>query len=171
MMLLRKLGLLLVASAACFTHCARAADAEAARGCAEIGNDAERLACYDRFYRPTARPEPAGPLPTAPDAGGSPATVGANDFREFGLSETDKRRALNLPAGPDSINLTIESVSRRPTGEQVFRTTEGQVWVEVEPYSRVRVGSGDPVTIRKGAIGSYVLVTASRAGTKVRRLN
>jgi hypothetical protein len=168
----RKIGpLALLTSVTWFNPGALAQDAQPAQRCAEIESDARRLACYDGIFGPPARTAPAELPSTLPLTDSASTGLVERDFRDFGLSEADKRRNTNLPAAPDSISLTIESVGRWPTGEQIFRTREGQVWVEAEPYSRVRVGPGDPVTIRKGAIGSYVLVTSSRAGTKVRRLN
>jgi hypothetical protein len=75
-----------------------------------------------------------------------------------------------MPTAADSIIVTIKSIGRRATGEQVFQTADDQTWVEVEPTSRVRVEPGETVTIRKAALGSYLLVTSGRVGTKVRRV-
>ena len=168
----RKLGLLLLlTSVTWLTRGALAQDTQPAPRCAEIESDARRLACYDGIFGTPARTEQAGPSPTAPVTVIGSAELAAIDSRDFGLSEADKRQNINLPAAPDSISLTIESVGRRPTGEQIFRTREGQVWVEVEPYSQVRTKPGETVTIRKAALGSYVLVTSKRVGAKVKRLD
>ncbi len=168
----RALGiLLLLASVTSLSPVARAADTESAPRCAEIETDTQRLACYDQLFGAPARTKQAESAVTAPATASALAALGENDRRDFGLSEADKRRNVNLPTAPDSISVTIQSVSRRPTGEQIFKTEDGQVWVEVEPSSQLRVQPGETVTIRKAALGSYVLVTSKRAGAKVRRLN
>jgi hypothetical protein len=173
--------LLFLASFALLSPAAQGAEAAAVPGCAQIAADAERLACYDLLFGSPARTGQAEPsfngqavsslAVAAPTTASAVAPSVEDERRQFGLSEADKRRNENLPAAPDSISVTIESVSRRPTGEQIFRTQEGQTWVEVEPSSRLRVQPGETVTIRKAALGSYVLVTSSRVGAKVKRLN
>ena len=167
---------------------AHAAVDEAARRCAEIARDADRLACYDRLFAPATHHDvaqsaaptsnaapPMEATPTSAAASTATAAVASDQLRrDFGLSAADKNartRQEERPADLDSISVTIQSVSRRSTGEQVFRTSDGQVWVEVESGSRVRVEPGDSVTIRKAALGSFVLVTSSKAGTKVRRVD
>jgi hypothetical protein len=159
---------LFVASIALPSPGARAADTESARRCAEIENDVDRLACYDRLFVPPGSATYAQSSSTAPATDGARSPVGDDAHREFGLSEAQKP-AKSTAA--DSITVTIQSIDRRPTGEQVFRTTEGQVWVELEPSSRVRVEPGATVTIRKAALGSYTLVTSTKVGAKVRRVN
>jgi Protein of unknown function (DUF3121). len=167
---------LLVGSVTVLCAGLRAADLQPAQQCADIAVDIDRLACYDRRFPPSARSSPA-PATTSPSRAADPATheaaaaVGADARRDFGLSEADKRRHQGLPTDADSISVTIQSISRRLTGEQVFETTEGQVWVEIEATSHVRLKPGETVTIRRAALGSYVLVTSKRAGTKVRRSN
>jgi hypothetical protein len=163
--------LLLVASVTLLSPGARATDTESARRCAEIASDTSRLACYDWLFAPPTRTEQAKSSSTAPTTGSGWAAVGEDARRDFGLSEADKKRNGDLPISPGSISVTIQAISRRPTGEQIFKTNEGQVWVETESSSRVRVEPGETVTIRKAALGSYMLVTSKRAGAKVRRVN
>jgi hypothetical protein len=160
--------LFLVISVTLLGPVARSTDTDPARGCAEIANDTHRLACYDRLFVPTTSSEPAKSSSTAPAAATESTVVGSDALRDFGLSEA-QRPAKTTAA--DSITVTIQSIDRRPTGEQVFKTTEGQVWVELEPSSRVRVQPGQTVTIRKAALGSYMLVTPTKVGAKVRRVH
>ena len=161
----------LVTSVVLLSPGVHAADTESARHCAEIASDASRLACYDGVFRPPAGTDRAESSSAAPAMRSAPMAVGEDAQRNFGLSEADKQRTAGLPAAPDSVNLTIQSIGRRPTGEQLFYTKEGQVWVELEPSSRVHVKPGETVTIRKAALGSFMLVTSKRVGTKVRRVN
>jgi DNA-binding response OmpR family regulator len=93
--------------------------------------------------------------------------------REFGLSETSKRALeenKGTPSEPESVTARVKGASRRPTGEQVFVLENGQVWVETSTFTAARVQPGDEVTVRKGALGSFLLVTPKRVATHVRRL-
>ena len=159
---------LLVASITLSSPGARAADTESARRCAEIQNDADRLACYDRLFMLRGPATHAESSATDQATGRASPTVGDDAHRDFGLSEAQKP---STSIAADSITVTIQSIDRRPTGEQVFRTTDGQVWLELEPSSRVRVTPGETVTIRKAALGSYTLVTYTKVGAKVRRVD
>jgi hypothetical protein len=164
-----------------FVNVVRADNQSAARRCAEIATDLDRLACYDGLFATPPRPNDIkSPVPVNTDAPAAavPTTIAAtaahasdDPRRDFGLSEADKQRQGNLPAAPDSISVTIQFTDRQSTGEQVFKTQDGQVWVEIEPSSRVRVEPGETVMIRKAALGSYMLVTSKRVGVKVRRVN
>lgn len=161
---------------------AHGADTAASHPCAGIGEDSARLACYDRTFGRGLAPATAGPVTAAAvpaaAAAGTAAVVPAVDAaakvqREFGLSETGKRALdenKSAPQAPESITARVKSSSRRPTGEQVFVLENGQVWVETETFTAARVQPGDAVTVRKGALGSYLLVTPKRMATHVRRL-
>ena len=150
----RTLGtLLLVASATWPGSGARAADTESAPQCAQIETDAQRLACYDQLFGAPVRTGKVEASVITPATATAPVAVGETDRRDFGLNEADKRRNVNLPAAPESVTVTIQSVDRRPTGEQVFKTREGQTWVEVEPSSRLRVAPGDDRHDPQGSAG------------------
>jgi len=156
-----------------------AAAAPPGQSCTGIANDAERLACYDQAFGRGVPASSAGA--GAPAATADAATAGAvaavdpaeKARREFGLSEEGKR-ALDEnksgPVEPESLTAKVKGVSRRPTGEQVFVLENGQVWVETSTYTAARAQPGDEVTVRKGALGSYLLVTPKRVATHVRRV-
>ncbi len=158
-----------------------AAAASPGAACTGIDGDAERLACYDKaFGRGAATTSTSAGAPGAAVAGATAtaAAVAAVDpaekaRREFGLSEEGKR-ALDEnksgPAEPESLTAKVQGVSRRPTGEQVFVLENGQVWVETSSYTAARAQPGDEVTVRKGSLGSYLLVTPKRVATHVRRV-
>ncbi len=164
------------------TAASAATDPAGARECAGIEADVQRLACYDRaFGRTPISTETMGAGDTSDKAAGAaaaaPSPSGVDQARrredDFGLSDQEKRARAEDRAEPkplDSISATVKSVSRRPTGEQLFYLDDGQVWMEVEAYARTRVKAGEVVTIRRGALGSYMLVTTSRVATHVRRL-
>jgi len=93
---------------------------------------------------------------------------------DFGLSEAAKRARdpeKAYQSYPDSITAKVASVGHRRTGELVVTLANGQVWVQLDTNTQARVATGDTVTIRKASLGSYLLVTQSRASVRVRRTN
>lgn len=152
-----------------------AADGASPQQCATIDDDRQRLACYDGIYR-----APAGPVAAA-GAGATvaaeaattavpPAPVAPSD--DFGLTEAAKRARdpeLAKETMPESITATVAAVGRRPAGELIVTLENGQVWTQVSVDQRARVAAGDSVTIRRAALGSFMLVTQSRYATRVRR--
>ena len=158
-----------------------AAAASPGAACTGIASDAERLACYDKaFGRRVSAPSTSAAVPATAAVGAvasaaAPATVDPAEkaTREFGLSEEGKRALEENKSGPvepESLTAKVKGVSRRPTGEQVFVLENGQVWVETSTYTAARAQPGDEVTVRKGALGSYLLVTPKRVATHVRRV-
>lgn len=141
----------------------------AGHACASIVEDAARLACYDQAFGHPSGERATAAIPAA-ETGAVDPQVKAR--QEFGLSEADKRarEPSRAPASVDRISGTVEGVSRRPTGELVVRLDSGQVWVETQTYTGAVVKAGDEVTIRKSALGSYMLVTPGHVATYVRRL-
>lgn len=163
---------------------AHAADGDSPQQCAAIGNDLERLACYDRIFRAPAGTSPAtaaaattavaaaATTAVAPAATTAVAPAVAAPPDDFGLTEAAKRARDPQRAKEEmseSITGTVAAVGRRPAGELVVTLDNGQVWTQVEVDQRARVAAGDTVTIKRGALSSYLLVTASRYATRVRR--
>jgi hypothetical protein len=144
--------------------------------CAGIAEDAARLACYDEAFgrRSIAHTGESAAAPVTLDAGvaASSAVATVDPVADFGLTDSQKRARDPEQAKktmPDSITATVAHVRRRPTGELVVTLDNGQVWAQTETVSQAVVKPGDLVTIRKGALGSFVLVTANRIATKVQR--
>ncbi len=163
---------------------AQAAGSDAPQRCAAIGEDRARLACYDAIFR-----KPAAPVASAaaPDAAATPvavvgpaaaagtvaASAAASPEADFGLTDAAKRARDPEKAKeemPESITGKVAAVARRPAGELTVTLENGQVWTQLTVDQRVRVAAGDTVTIRKAALGSHMLVTANRYGTRVRRV-
>jgi len=148
--------------------------AEPGHRCAAVKDSAARLACYDaEFGKPSEAAFRAGAPPAAAAAvpSTSSADTGSKARDEFGLSEAD-RRALDpeKSAQPQKMTDAIASIGRRPTGEMIFTLRNGQVWTQIEAETRSRVKVGDEVTIRKGSLGSFLLVGPDRIAVRVRRV-
>ena len=151
--------------------------AEPSHPCSAIDDASQRLVCYDAaFGRPagtttvTITPQPAlAPATTATTATAAADPV-AQQRAEFGLSDAAKKaRDPQQAAQAESITDTLAELGQRPTGELVFNLQNGQVWLQIEADTRTRVKAGDTVTIRKGALGSFLLVGPDRVSVRVRR--
>ena len=128
---------------------------EAGHPCAIVHNDADRLACYDQAFG-----KPAAPV--------AAATKG-----QFGFTEKEAARKNGQPAesaGPESVSAAIKALDRLHDGKFVVTLENAQVWAQSEVNSQADVEIGDTVTVRRGALGSYLLVTKAGIGTRVRRV-
>jgi hypothetical protein len=68
------------------------------------------------------------------------------------------------------LRATVTKVAAKPHGELVLSLDNGQVWYEIQANSGIRVKTGDQVTIRSGALGSYSVVAPNGRSSKVTRV-
>ena len=185
----------LMTAAACLVTLAAADAAGAApsaeqlQACAAIATDAERLACFDGLYHrgavpapsaaaprsaapapPAAAPPAAAPLaaPTAatPAAAAAAAPPPAAPSKEtFGLYSVEHP---TIPLTIDSISARVIAFGRHSDGHPTVALEGGQLWKldESDPVLAV----GDMVTIKRAALGSFLLTTASKRTHRVTRL-
>lgn len=125
---------------------------EARHRCAQVRDDAERLACYDQAFGNPAAPATAAPA------------------QKFGLPEKNVPRESSENGPPASIAGAIVSLTRQRDGKFVVTLDNAQVWSQSEINSQADVAVGDAVTVRRGALGSYLLVTKDGIATRVRRV-
>ena len=109
-----------------------------------------------------------GSLTTAPVAADKPVS----EAQKFGLS-TEQRAALEAkPAepAPTATTAAVKTVRKLPSGYMLIGLDNDQVWQQAELDPLIRLQPGDRVTIRKGSLGSYLLVTPAHYSTRVRRI-
>jgi hypothetical protein len=139
---------------------ARAADApQASHPCAALSKAVERLACYDKAF---------GAPTTA-----TPASA-ASQEQEFGRAESlAAAKEARARAGSElaSIAAKVVEVTQNRSGEYIVKLDNGQTWMQVAAQSRVDIDVGDSIAIRRATLGSFLLVTKDRVGTRVRRVN
>ncbi len=149
--------------------------------CARLTADRERLDCYDQVARRLTAAQPlasASAAATRTATTASPSSSSAhveapppvNPGTEFGLSVAAKQARDPEKAKQDSISAEVATVARRPTGEMVVTLANGQVWAQLDSDTRARLKTGDTVTIRRAALGSYLLVTPSKMAMRVKRV-
>jgi hypothetical protein len=154
--------------------------------CASMTSADERLACYDSLSRPRSSAAPAAPAaskapaastaakagpqaaaapaatanPAAPaaaaGAGGAPAAGAASaaDAKSFGLT----RHPPPAEEGPSQIHAKVTRIDADQWGHVRVSLDNGQAWTFDSFNPMVR--EGEAVTIKRGAIGSFLLTTA-----------
>ena len=129
--------------------------------CAQIGQDAQRLACYDQLSASLKSPStqvnaatPNSPVvaSTAPTQAAPTATAA---IARFGA------KPVEVVQEPEAIELTIASISQSARGNLIISFDNGQVWKQLEA-KRYRLAAGDKVQIKKAALGSYLLQAEGR---------
>ena len=129
---------------------------DAGHRCALVRDDAERLACYDQAFR---KPATAAPSPASKE--------------QFGFTEKEMARNSGQSAAmaaPESVTAAVKSLDLRHDGKFVVTLDNAQVWAQSEYNSQADVKIGDRITVRRGAFGSYLLVTKAGIGTRVKRV-
>ncbi len=139
----------LAAACALLPAAAMAGEASLA-GCRALADREARLACYDALPLPPAAAPAAGALlPRAAAAAASLPPAGAAD--RFGLPERDSA------AGSTSVRSAVAADFDGWSPGSRIRLLNGQVWQVVDGSSGVVAPSQRQVTVRRGALGSYVL--------------
>jgi hypothetical protein len=167
-MKMRARFLLGVAAALLIAGPARAAEPATAAGflaCAAETDDARRLACFDAAVG-QAQAASGKTLPTI-------AVAPLSQEERFGLrGELKQEKAQKVPELQEleQLQAQVTSVSRKPHGELVVTLENGQTWAEIQTNTGARVKAGDRVTIKPGALGSFLLVAPNGRSTKVTRV-
>ena len=125
---------------------------DAIQACKTEPDDARRLQCYDR------------------EVARFPMTA----EQSFGLSgaHSTARQHQSSDAAAAVKNLTakVVAIHDRPHAGFIVTLDNGQVWAQNDMDYTRRIDSGDTITIRSGALGSFWLVGPSGWTTKAHRL-
>lgn len=146
--------------------------AVSAQECAEIEDNAERLACYDAENTSSVSVPDEASAPSPPDttasqppegtSAGSSTPVAAPDPDSFGKEEP-------LDTSKEYIEATIVEIKKSGL-VYYLRLDNGQVWREVED-STLRFREGRKVTITEGILNSFDLqMEGQNKIAKVRRI-
>jgi hypothetical protein len=152
---------------------ADAGDADMAR-CAAITQTSARLACFDALAAASAnRGAPASghtplPVPVAPAPAAIAPKAAPDDPRTFGLSPPQPHP---ISAGPLAIKARVATISagQPGVGHPTVVLDNGQTWAFVEAVDDPRLAPGATVTIKRAALGSFLLTTASQHTYHVHR--
>lgn len=129
--------------------------------CGAIAAPDHRLACYDAVAK--------GKAPVSAPAPETSAAVGSSESAKGGDAAFGvvKQKPSAKPHGPDQITAVVTELTADQLGNVSMSLDNGQSWTFHDPEPRVR--SGDTVTIRRAALGSFLMTTPSRHSYRVQR--
>lgn len=138
-------------------------DVKPTHACGQLQDRNERLDCYDAAFGRPAGEAGARPAPAAA------ATADANFG--FTLEQIESKAPGGGSAKADRVTSAVVALKRDRDGRFTVTLENGQVWDQIEIQSGATPAVGDPVTIRRAAMGSYLLVTPRGVATRVKRLD
>lgn len=163
---------------------AAAVPAEALARCAQIADDAARLACFDALAlsvrgQDAEASQPAVAAPPAPSA--TPSAPAAPPDRAaqidaFGAEDLPETlRPAVLPATQiESFEAMAVAVRHQARGRETIELDNGQVWRQSASARSLGLridGEPQPVTVRRGLLGSYLICNpANNRCISVRRI-
>lgn len=140
--------------------------------CAQIQDQAQRLACYDGAVGRLREAQRTGDL-VAVDRGQA-ETIQREGFgfslpslpRLFGRTERGELQQV------EEVSAAITRVQRRGDGTVSFTLDNGQTWTQIDNESGRNVRDGGRVTIRRASFGSFLMhVDAGGPALRVRRVS
>jgi len=150
--------------------------------CAAITDSATRLACFDGLAADVVRTDVRSAAPVAAAAGGEVAAAAAatppvaagpviSPEQSFGREQALFTQSVSGAKSLREISATITTVRAAKDGRLTLELDNGQVWHQTEiPAQQFSLRPGDAVTIRRGALNSFVLLAPDQRSTRVRRV-
>ena len=136
--------------------------------CTAIAAPTERLSCFDAAAAAFQVAEQSGEIMVI-DRG----RMAMAQRQAFGTDEAPfeiLQPAARRPDRIDSIETTLTRASQSSDGGWVFRLEDGSVWDQVgHDTVTFRNRAGEPVRVRRAALGSFLLVVGRSAAVRVRR--
>ena len=139
--------------------------------CRGIADAGQRLACFDREVAAVAAAEGRQDLVVIDRARVRTArrTLFGLQVPDLGIFGDDEGREGD---GVDRIETSIASVGQNADGRWTFRLADGARWVQADSRELgVDPAVGQPIAIRKAAMGSFLANVNKQIAIRVRRLN
>ncbi|WP_292073111.1 hypothetical protein [Brevundimonas sp. UBA7534] len=136
--------------------------------CREIGDESARLSCYDHAVARLSDAQAQGDVVVM-----DREAIQDNERRTFGLGVRLWRPQGERPSPEEIQSIASTLVAARkvgPGGRWLLTLGDGSVWLQIDtasPY--ITRASGQPVTIRRGAFGSYRMTVGNGVSFSVRR--
>lgn len=136
--------------------------------CRGVADPQARLACYDREVAALEQAERTSEI----------RVVDRQQVRQtrrtlFGLTLPD----INIFGGDDGgeavneINSTLRSVSQDAAGKYTFVLADGARWRQTDSRNLFEPKPGEPIRIRRAAMGSFMANVNRQTAVRVRRVN
>lgn len=143
--------------ALCLSAFAAPASAQTSHPCAQVAQPQARLTCYDKAF------------PPPPEVNEVAAKQAVADFGLNKPAESLRNPQQSVAeVSPDRIESTIAGIDWIGVSTRSIRLENGQVWTQTES-NIASLREGDSVTVSKGLLGNYLLITQSGVRLRVRR--
>jgi hypothetical protein len=129
--------------------------------CAQIGRNAERLACYDQAIEHLRAGE--AQLGSAPSAESS-FGVRSSEPQSVGGGQSSEREELN------AVTARVRKLTREQYGLSSIELDNGQVWRQTTATMNLQLKVGDEVTISRAALGSFLMSLPAGPAIRVKRV-
>lgn len=141
--------------------------------CARIGKKDARLACYDSVAQAAARPAQradSGSQPSPPPA----PSASTDDAKPQGLGAeqvTRRTRDVAESTAPTESETTVIASRDIGRGLWQFQMADGAIWRMTERVAGFRPPSSNgTVSVRRGALGSYMMKVGRQGAVRVMRV-
>ncbi|HEY0011446.1 MAG TPA: hypothetical protein VGB79_01185 [Allosphingosinicella sp.] len=138
--------------------------------CRSIASEAERLACFDREVAALDQAQSSGEL-LAMDRSQVRRTrrslfgLTVPNLGIFGDDNEDEEEASR-------IETTIRSATQNAMGKWVIELADGARWLQIDSMNlNIRPRPGQPIRIRRAAMGSYLANVNNQTAIRMRRMN
>ena len=147
------------------------------RQCARIDEASARLACYDNNIRvgntDVARPSVPGVMPR-PQVGAPGPNAAPNSAPSgFGSEALRRPEQSAAPAGQvEEVSARVRSAAQQTPGVYLVTLEDGAQWqfAETVDFGYRAPRQGSTVEIKRGALGSFMMVFDNQRSVRVRRL-
>lgn len=118
---------------------------------------------------PATAPAPPAASPSGPSSKAAPPAVPADDPQNFGFTpaQVQAHSQAPPPQGLQSIQAHVTNVYTDRMKNAFVLLDNGQMWAYEGDDGRLR--PGDPITIKRGSLGSFIMLTQSRRSYHVTR--
>ena len=127
--------------------------------CYGIQRTSERLACYDRAVEYLRQP---GGKVAAPSAEAS--------FGLQGSSSETRNEDSSAEADQAALTARVSNVSSSRDGMKTIKLDNGQTWRQITGSNAVFLEAGDPITVKRGALNSFIMQVPNGGPLRVRRI-
>lgn len=147
--------------------------------CQDIKEDAARLNCFDTVANKLNLKGGVSPLNSPNSTGGSSQSektipVNLSDQDKFGFTDSEiKAKTQSLESAKQEtqkIVAIVNVVRTLANGRLQVILDSGQIWEQVAPVADSWIAVGQTVTIRSGALGSFILKNERGMNYKVHRI-
>lgn len=140
--------------------------------CAEVANDAERLACFDRVtreMRAATRPSGSAATSTRPI---TPQQSAQREREDFGLDPAKVKQQSSQPKPIKQIRARLAAAKVVGPGYWTFLLDDGAIWQMSELERNFQPPRpGETVRVRRGVLGGFLLDTGRQTPVRVKRIS